>query len=392
MQIANKRVCTGCMACVDSCSKGALTPGIDLNGYYEIRFDSSRCIGCGLCTKTCPIITSSIKNIDKSNAYAVWSKNKELREQSASGGAFSTLAYLILQEGGVVYGAGIVGFEVRHRRVDSLEDLPLILGSKYQHSVTEGIFKLVYKDLKAGLIVLFCGMACQIAGLKNFLRNINTDNLYTIDTICGGLSTILPMLHLKQSGHYSNIVSFRDKEFGWKSKGFQYALKMRRNDGSVENLGSENLVLKSFSSKLLKRSSCLDCHFTGDNRVSDCTIGDLWGDELFKEEHYEGVSVLIVHSLRIFHLIEKSDLVYTPIKFENFICENHNYYWSHYPLISYFRSRKKVLRAMKQGNMDMALHLMHSNPIAEVWMKVYLKCNYIFRKYFMNKFLQKHTL
>ena len=319
MNIARKQDCTGCMACVDSCSRSALVPQVDLYGYYEILFDSTKCISCGLCTKTCPVVTKVSNITKKSTPYAIWNNNKELRSKSASGGAFSALALRVLQEGGVVYGACIEGFDVKHKRVDSIEDLSSILGSKYQHSVTEGIFKLVRKDLKDGLSVLFCGMACQVAGLKNFLRNTNIDKLYTIDTICGGLSTMLPMLELKNTGKYSSIISFRDKENGWQSKGFRYALKMQKIDGTVENLELDNLVLNSFSSKLLKRSSCLDCQFTGYNRVSDCTIGDFWGDEKFKNQHKEGLSVIIVHNERIFKLLNKSEIEFKRISFEEFI-------------------------------------------------------------------------
>lgn len=389
MNIARKQDCTGCMACVDSCSRSALVPQVDLYGYYEILFDSTKCISCGLCTKTCPVVTKVSNITKKSTPYAVWNNNKELRSKSASGGAFSALALRVLQEGGVVYGACIEGFDVKHKRVDSIENLSSILGSKYQHSLTEGIFKLVRKDLKDGLSVLFCGMACQVAGLKNFLRNTNIDKLYTIDTICGGLSTMLPMLELKNTGKYSSIISFRDKENGWQSKGFRYALKMQKIDGSVENLGLDNLVLNSFSSKLLKRSSCLDCQFTGNNRVSDCTIGDFWGDEKFKNQHKEGLSVIIVHNERIFKLLNKSEIEFKRISFEDFIHNNHNYYWTHYPEIRHFFSRKKALDALREGNTKFASKLLQPNSFAGIFMRIYLKCNFIFRKYSLIKFLKK---
>lgn len=388
MNIARKHDCTGCMACVDSCSRSALVPQVDSNGYYEILFDSAKCINCGLCTKTCPIVTKLSNRIKKSTPYAIWNNNKVLRSKSASGGAFSALAYHVLREGGVVYGACIDGFEVKHKRVDSIGDLPSILGSKYQHSVTEGIFKLVRKDLRDGLFVLFCGMACQIAGLKSFLRNTNIDKLYTIDTICGGLSTMLPMLQLINTGKYSSIISFRDKENGWQSKGFRYALKMQKTDGSIENLGLNNLVLDSFSSKLLKRSSCLDCQFTGNFRVSDCTIGDFWGDEKFKNQHNEGLSVIIIHNKRIFQLLNKSEIEIKPIRFEDFLYHNHNYYWTRYPEIRYFFSRKKALDALREENTKVVAKLIHPNSFAGIFMRIYLKCNFIFRKYSLITFLK----
>lgn len=391
MKLAPQKDCTACMACIDSCKREALSSYIDSDGYYQIRLDEKLCVDCGLCTKTCPIITRPQKIIKNSTPYAAWCTDKNLRRQSASGGAFSAIAKTILEERGVVYGAVIDGFEIRHRRIERIEDLPLLLGSKYQQSVMSETYRRIRQDLKEGRKVLFCGMACQVAALKSFLHN-NTEHLYTIDTICGGLSTMLPMLQLKQSSRYTGIKSFRDKENGWQSKGFRYALKMKKKDGSIEDLGLGNLVLNTFSSKLLKRSSCLDCQFTGNNRQSDCTIGDFWGDEKFKEQHKEGLSVLVVHNERILSLLKKTNISITPIRFEDFIHSNHNYYWTHYPQIRHFLSRKRALAAMRNGKNGIAAHLMRPNSMAGIWMRVYLKLNFLSRRVFMLTFLktQKH--
>ena len=388
MNLASSTECTGCMACIDSCSHQALSSSIDPDGYYQIDFDTNKCVECGLCTRACPVLSPPGKSIERARPYAAWSTHPKLRKKSASGGAFSAIASAIIEEGGVVYGAAIEGFEIRHKRIERIEDLPPLLWSKYQQSIMTEVYKSIRQDLKNGRIVLFCGMACQVAGLKNFLGKRNTDNLYTIDTICGGLSTMLPMLQLKQSGEYAGIVSFRDKENGWQSKGFRYALKMQKTDGSVENLGLDNLVLNTFSSKLLKRSSCLDCQFTGNDRSSDCTIGDFWGDEKFKEQHQEGLSVLVTHNERILPLLKRTNISITPIRFHDFIHGNHNYYWTHYPQIRHFFSRKRALAAMRQGKSDIAAHLMRPNSMAGIYMRIYLKLNFLLRKSFMLKFLK----
>ncbi|MBQ8225887.1 MAG: Coenzyme F420 hydrogenase/dehydrogenase, beta subunit C-terminal domain [Bacteroidaceae bacterium] len=388
MKLAKKKDCTACMACIDSCSHQALSSSIDPDGYYQIDFDTNKCVECGLCTRTCPVLSPPRKSIEESRPYAAWNTHQNLRKKSASGGAFSAIASAILQERGVVYGAAIEGFEIRHKRIERIEDLPPLLGSKYQQSIMNGVYKSIIQDLKNGRIVLFCGMACQVAGLKAVLGKCNTENLYTIDTICGGLSTMLPMLQLKQSGRYTGIVSFRDKENGWQSKGFRYALKMQKTDGSVENLGLDNLVLNTFSSKLLKRSSCLDCQFTGNNRYSDCTIGDFWGDDKFKDQHCEGLSILVTHNERIFPLLKRTNISITPIRFHDFIHGNHNYYWTHYPQIRHFFSRKRALAAMRQGKSNIAAHLMRPNSMAGIYMRIYLKLNFLLRKSFMLKFLK----
>lgn len=389
MKLASSTECTGCMACIDSCSHQALRSIIDPNGYYQIDFDTNKCVECGLCTRTCPVLSPPRKSIEGSRPYAAWSTHQILRKKSASGGAFSAIASAILQEGGVVYGAAIEGFEIRHKRIERVEDLPPLLGSKYQQSIMTEVYKSIRQDLKNGRKVLFCGMACQVAGLKNFLGKRNTDNLYTIDTICGGLSTMLPMLQLKQSGEYAGIVSFRDKENGWQSKGFRYALKMQKTDGSIENLGLDNLVLNTFSSKLLKRSSCLDCQFTGNNRYSDCTIGDFWGDEKFKEQHTKGVSVLVLHHERLRSWLQKSQLHLSPIQYEDFLPHNHNYHWTHYPLIRLLPRRKKALLSLQNGNTSTTAQLVHPQSAAGIMIRIYLKLNGVMemlnRQYFIKQ-------
>ena len=379
MNIASPKNCTACMACTEICAHQALSCQLDRNGYFRIRFDKNACINCGLCTKVCPI-TNPLKPILTSSVpFATWNNDETLRTKSASGGAFSAIAAAILKKGGVVYGATISGFKIVHKRITTQAELLALLGSKYQQSDMTGIYKQIRHDLKDGKLVLFSGLACQVAGLNAFLRNTDRSLLYTIDTICGGLSTQLPMLNLQKCGRYTAIHSFRDKSGvnGWQSIGFRYSLKMQRPDATIEDLGLNNLVLNTFSSKLLKRSSCLDCKFTGQNRASDCTIGDFWGDTRFVEQHKNGVSLLILHNKRIQPLIEESELSLSKIRYEDFIPWNHNYIWTKQPLIRYFISRKIALWAMRNSHWHLAQHLMRPKSIAGFFMRLYLKVNNI---------------
>ncbi len=378
-KLASKNLCTGCMACVDTCAKGALTAFESSDGYYQMSFDEARCVDCGLCSDVCPIVNHKDFYCEQETAYAVWNETPEWRKASASGGAFSAVALAVLAKGGVVYGAATEGFVVKHKRVDTLDDLPQILGSKYQHSEMQGIYKTVLADLKSGRMVLVGGLSCQIVALKSYLDRFGAgkycDNLYTIDTICGGLSTTLPMRLLQNTNMYRGIKSFRDKDNGWQSKGFRYSLKMQTSDGNVEDLKLDNLVLNTFSSKLLKRSSCLDCQFTGKHRASDATIGDFWGDEKFVDEHNDGVSVMIVHTKKISSLLEEAPLHNEKIQITSIVKGNHNYCWTHYPLVRCFMSRKFALWALKNGKPGLAQHCMRPKTLSGICMSIYLKLN-----------------
>lgn len=261
----------------------------------------------------------------------------------------------------------------------------MLQGSKYQHSNMEGVYKHVRNDLRQGMYVLFSGMGCQVAGLLSFLGNTNKDRLYTIDTICGGLSTMLPMLRLKESGKYIGIKSFRDKENGWQSTGFRYSLKMIRRDGNIEDLGLDNMVLNTFSSKLLKRSSCLDCKFSGFHRMSDCTIGDFWGDQRFKEQHAEGLSVLMIHRERINNLLEESTIALKEVAWAEVIANNCNIYWTHYPMVRHLPSRKIALKAMRNGDWEKAKKQMAIWSLPGLVLRLCLKANTLQKNLLENK-------
>ena len=207
-------ICCACGACATVCNHDALTLSVNSNGYLVVTSHQDKCINCGLCERVCPILKPRQNEEFSGQYYACWNQDAEFRKGSASGGAFSAIAAAVIKAGGVVYGAVINGFDIEHRRVDSMVDLPPLLGSKYQQGNLTGVYSLVKKDLKEGRMVLFSGMSCQVAALKSFLGKMNCDNLYTIDTICGGFSTMLPMIALKESGRYSGIHSFRDKDNG----------------------------------------------------------------------------------------------------------------------------------------------------------------------------------
>lgn len=150
-KLADKIACTGCMACVDSCAKGALAFSVADDGHIYPKFDRSLCVNCGLCEKSCPVI-NKMTYIESpiAEAYAAWSKNDELRKNSASGGVFSAMAEYIIAKEGVVYGCTMDGrANVHHIRIDKESDIHLLQGSKYTQSNTTGIYKQAYSDLKA---------------------------------------------------------------------------------------------------------------------------------------------------------------------------------------------------------------------------------------------------
>ena len=99
--------------------------------------------------------------------YAVKHKDEEIRAASRSGGIFTALSDLVLDDGGTVYGCVLTDdFHAVHVRTDSRDGRNQMRGSKYIQSKMGDTYKKVQEDLNAKREVLFSGTSCQVAGLK----------------------------------------------------------------------------------------------------------------------------------------------------------------------------------------------------------------------------------
>lgn len=297
--LPDKARCYGCGSCAQACPAQCLIMTEDGEGFLYPRADGAGCLRCGRCRQVCARLKPKA-NGKRREAWAAIAKDAALQARSSSGGVFGVLARDILARGGVVFGAAFdEDFSVRHIAVKQLEQLHLIMGSKYAQSRIEDSYRQTRTALKSGLAVLFSGTACQIAGLKAFLGT-DYPQLYTVGVLCfGAPSPLVWKRYLRlceeNKGSAAAEISFIDKSLGWTRR----SVRVRFQDGtSSVQPGSKNEYMRVFFSGLCLRPACWNCEFRGVDRPSDITLGDFWGAERRVPHMYDenGTSAVIVHT------------------------------------------------------------------------------------------------
>lgn len=322
--LADRTCCTGCSACASVCPKNAISLVRDKEGFALPAVDESKCVHCGICTKTCPVLrTQEPKPLPA--AFAAWNREGEVRRDSTSGGAFSALADYVLEGGGVVFGAALDGQQhLRHIACFRKEDLWRLRGAKYVQSDLDGVFREVKKCLETRQ-VLFSGTPCQVDGLYRFLGG-RPENLTTCDLVCQGVPS--PGVWEKTAryieekrGRELQTVRFRNKVEGWKNSHFTAVY----DDGTVDTHPLfETEYGRAFGRALFLRPCCYRCPYACMNRPGDFTLGDLWGlrpDEL-PEQQPKGVSLLLVNTPHGSHIFDQLRLSRQPFPVERAIAGN----------------------------------------------------------------------
>lgn len=276
--------CCGCWACAAICPTYCLSMKEDGAGFKYPAYESG-CIGCGRCEKVCPVMSVGAADTAVSVSWAK-AEDDGLRERSSSGGVFGLLSDKVLEQDGVVYGAayGKGCRSVGHVRIKSKEQLDRVMRSKYtQSAMGVDTYKDVAADLKAGKKVLFSGVGCQCAGLRNYLKlkRVSADNLLAVEVLCHGVPSPKlwsEWLGYKESSFGSNAaeideVNFRSKSSGWTTYSVAYSVATEKVEST--RFG-EDWYMKAFLSNASLRESCLQCPAKRCSG-SDVEIGDYWG-------------------------------------------------------------------------------------------------------------------
>lgn len=354
IEITDKSKCTGCNACKSVCPKQCIIMKSDQEGFWYPSVIKTECIQCGLCDKTCPVLTRK-SEVQFQKAYAAYSRDDGIRMESSSGGIFTLLAEHIIDNGGVVFGAAFnAEWKVEHICVDNKEDLAKLRMSKYVQSDIGDTFRQAKDYLESERLVLFTGTPCQIAGLKKYLGK-EYDNLCTQDIVCHGVPSPIiwkQYIDSKLSSDKKGIenVLFRCKATGWRD----YSIKYEYHDNKQEMVPqTQDVYYQAFLKNLILRPSCYDCRFKGNSLASDITLADFWGIEkvIPEMDDNKGTSLAICHTPKGKTLFEsiQSSIVFRSVDYDLALQGN-----------------PAAVRSMgKPGSRDTMFHYLQKHPINE---------------------------
>ncbi|MDE6501596.1 MAG: Coenzyme F420 hydrogenase/dehydrogenase, beta subunit C-terminal domain [Ruminococcus sp.] len=237
-------------------------------------------------------------------AYACYSKDKNERKLSSSGGIYPLIARYILKQNGIVYSACYdTNLDVRHYAVSNEQELRDSQGSKYVESTLGDTFRQIADTLKHQRKTLFVGTPCQCAGLIQYLTLVSCpmDNLIVMDFVCHGIPSRKAwhsyLDSRKRNGKPVVKVNMRHKISGWSHGNYSWEFE--------DSLGNRTYTyqrkvsyMKGMIANLYLRPSCYECRFKGTERQTDLTVGDYWGVWNLQPEmdDNKGTSLILLHT------------------------------------------------------------------------------------------------
>lgn len=320
--VCKQNFCTGCMACVGKCKKEAISIRDSLSAYNAV-IDESKCVSCGACERVCPN-NHKVNRNDPICWKEGWALD-EVRIKASSGGAASAMMECFVNEGGYVAACLFRNGEFLFDITDKKEKLIHFAGSKYVKSNPIGIYDKVIEKLKNGKKVLFIGLPCQVAAIKNYTLTIPTnisENLYTVDLICHGSPS--PKI-LNLALHEKGIDIKRLREIRFRNK-TNFGLSSQDEDNRYKTItptGVQDMYTYAFLTSLDYTENCYSCQYATLGRVSDVTIGDSWGSNQPDSEQGKGISLILCQTDKGMTLIQNSGMKLEEVDVEKAIEANH---------------------------------------------------------------------
>ncbi len=325
--ICDSTQCTGCFTCQNACPVSAITMQEKGIGHLYPVINHDKCIDCGKCVRVCPVNSKPELYMPK-KTYAAWASDLDEHKTSTSGGVAAVLTRKILEDGGVVYGCALKDGEIKHIRVNSLEDAQLLKGSKYVHSHINDAIKDIQTDIKIGRKVLFVGTPCQVAGIKSYFSEKSiSNNFFTADLICHGVP---PQRILFEYLSCLGFIASELTQLKFREQGGCY-LYVAQSNKCYRASERKDLYYMAFNDNILFRESCFSCRYAILKRVGDLTIGDFWGlgkTTPFQYKTGGNISVVLVNTPQGQSLLaecsESGSLILFERSLEEAVNGNHN--------------------------------------------------------------------
>lgn len=279
IKLADKESCTACGACAFVCAKNCITMIEDEHGSVYPSLDSTNCVECGRCQKTCPILSPLDVNTPQI-AYSAWSSDEKERETSASGGIAAEIYKKAIREGCDIAGAVQQDdFRVVMQLSSDEKAILKFKNSKYVFSEAWHVYQEIKQSLKADKNVVFIGLPCQVAALRKIFRE--NEKILFVEVVCHGTA---PFSYLKQ--HIEHIehtknekairMSFRDPD----TYTYTYTFTLYNKDGKrfyAEVPRKTDTYQYAYHSTISYRENCYHCHFAREQRIADITLSDYKG-------------------------------------------------------------------------------------------------------------------
>lgn len=197
--------------------------------------------------------------------------------------------------------------EPKHLRIDTVERLPELQGSKYVQSAIGDTYAQAKKICWMEKVFFFWNTLsdCRLKAVSEK----DYENLLTVDIICHGVpskrffQSFMEDYGKKLGGTITEFY-FRDK-----SKGQGMITRSVYKDMTGENkekvlIGGLTAYIHFFSKSYIYRKNCYSCPFASEKRVGDLTLGDFWGfheeypsyDEKQGLSNGKGVSCILVNT------------------------------------------------------------------------------------------------
>lgn len=269
-------------------------------GEYKLDLDISKCNGCGICARVCPLLhnlneTNNIAVNPITDYYIGYSTNRDVRRRSSSGGLVTTLLCYALEKG-IINGALVIRmnqrrpFEPEVLLAQTEKEVMNASTSRYQPvPMNIGIKDILKKDGKYAIV----GLPCHILGFRK-AESISKElrkrvymhfGLFCLHTLSFSGTKFL----LRKTETRKRDVARLD----YRGKGWPGKISIKLKNGGEKSLDYRSTWETLFGSFFFTPIPCLVCSdMTAD--FSDISFGDAWFSRLRYEQ--QGWSVVLVRT------------------------------------------------------------------------------------------------